>query len=209
MRSLSALSALVLLSANAEALLLHKLPPHMAVAGHRDGRAGATLMLAKKTAKSKVLQVILSADVPGLGQKGALVEVKPAYAENFIVAKGLGSKASKQQIEELLKEQEEAIAKAAATKKKALLAKDMMAKRYGKGGFVTEVQVGQDGEVLDAVTSHSIATELKRAGVEVDAADIEMPEVTELGSVVAELKLHPEVATSLKVTVEKSKISIS
>lgn len=202
---------LLLLANDAAALTLQRPLPSMGMASnYGTGRCSHQLMLAKsKSAKSKTIQVILEADVAGLGEAGALVEVKPAYAENFIVAKGLGVKASKEQIASLRKQEEEAIAKAAANKRKALDAKDTMAKRYGKGGLVTEVQVADDGQLLVPVTSASIAAELKRGGVVVNAGDIQMPDVTELGSVVAELKLHPEVATSLKVTVERSKISIS
>ena len=55
----------------------------------------------------------------------------------------------------------------------------------------------------------AVASALGRAGVKVDASAIEMAEMTELGSAVAELTLHEQVFTSVKVTVKRSPITIS
>jgi ribosomal protein L9 len=75
--------------------------------------------------------------------------------------------------------------------------------------MVIEVQV-KDGAITETLDAAAIAGMLKRAAaVTVEAEDVVMPEVTELGSVVATLKLHPEVSTSLKIVVEKSKITFS
>lgn len=167
--------------------------------------ASPAYMMAKKTVKSKSVQVLLDADVEGVGEKGALVELKPAYAENVVVAKGLGAIATPEQIAQLAKELEEQMAKAAAAKQTALKAKETMAGKFAKG-LVIEVQM-KDGEITESVTSQSIADVLKRASVDVQAADIAMPDVTELGSFSAQVTLHPDVVSSLKVVVEKSKIT--
>merc|ERR1712032_1190666 len=105
------------------------------------------LLKATKRTGGKLVKVLLTADIEGLGKEGTIVEVKPAYAENFILAKRLGSKASQQMID--------------------------------------------------------------RAGISVQAADISIPDLAELGSAVAELQLHPSIATDVKVTLIKSKITFS
>ena len=64
----------------------------------------------------------------------------------------------------------------------------------------------QATKLKEAITAEMLASQLTRGGVQIDADAIEMADQTELGSVVAELALHPEVSASVKVVVEKSKI---
>ena len=172
------------------------------------GRADTCVMMAKKSAtKLKTVTVILDADVEGLGAKGSLVDVKPAYAENFIISKGMGSKASKELIEQIAEQAKAAADKAAAAKKKAEEGRALIQEKFGKG-LQIDVQVA-DGVPKEAVTSADVAADLSRAGVKVDAADVMMADQTELGSVVAEVVLHPDVSASVKVIVAKSKITFS
>ena len=96
-----------------------------------------------------------------------------------------------------------------ASKKKAEKVRDVVSEKYGKGGLVIEVQM-KDGKVSETVSSADVASMLNSAAkVNVAAEDIEMETITELGSVIAELKLHPDVKCSLKVVIEKSKITFS
>ena len=198
-----------LLLASAQGLLL---APHGVASGaaaRHAVRCGAPAMK-KAAVKSKVVTVLLEADVEGLGVKGALVEVKPAYAENVLVNQGKGSIASQEMIDTALAEAAAALAKKAGAKKRAAEGKDMLQSKLSKSGLTIEVQVDkQTGEILESVTTETVAAAIKRAGVEVVASDISMPEITELGSVIAEVALHPEVTASVKVVVEKSKIPFS
>ena len=61
----------------------------------------------------------------------------------------------------------------------------MLMSKYAKG-LVTEVQM-KDGKIAEPVDAAAVAKMLARAGVAVEAGDIVMPEVTELGSVLAEV----------------------
>ena len=154
-------------------------------------------------------KVLLEADVEGLGKKGKLVEVKAAYATNVIVAKGLGSVASKAMVDQIAKTEAEAITAAAEAKKGASEMKATLQKRYAKGGIIFEVPVAKDGSI-DTVSGKDVAAELSRMGTAVQAENVEMTDITEAGtSEVATLQLHPEVVMSVKVEVLKSKISIS
>ena len=154
-----------------------------------------------------MIDVLLEADVAGLGEKGSLVQVKPAYAENFIVSKGLGSVASKEIIERITEERAAAEAAAKAAKTRAEQGATELLAKFGKVGIVEEVQVSADGVISPIIDSRVVAEAISRSGVSVEASDVLMPEVVELGSVVAEVTLHPEVTTKIKVVVEKSKIT--
>ena len=174
-----------------------------------SGRVGSAILMAKaKKGVSKTVTVLLEKDADGLGAAGELVEVKQAYAENFLISKGVAVLASKEVIAQKRVEAEAAMEAAIAARKAADKAKETLSAKYGKAGLKYEVQV-KNGAIENAVTSDSIAKELERAGVSVPAASIAMPDITELGSVIAEVMLHPEVTTMLKVEVIKSKITIS
>merc|ERR1712070_483199 len=130
-------------------------------------------------------------------------EVKAAYAENFLVARGIGVIATPAMIEQAAADMAAKAAAAAAVLKAAKGAQETITSKYGKAGLKYEVQVDKDGAPKESVTSVEVARELGRVGVTVTADDISMPEMTELGSVVAEVVLHPEVIAMLKVSVEK------
>ncbi len=197
-RILALSCALVLRSSALVLNAPHGAQPRVAI------RAGSAAMMAKSK-EGKRLTVLLEKDADGLGSAGDLVEVKPAYAENFLLARGYGVVASAEIIKQKAAEKAAAEAAALAARQKAEAAKATIGSKYGKAGMIYEVQV-KDGKI-DAVTSEEIASELKRAGIAVGPADVAMPELTELGSALAEVRLHPEVTATLKVVVEKSKIT--
>merc|ERR1712113_13841 len=99
---------------------------------------------------------------------------------------------------------------AAAALKKAKDVKQAVQSRYGNNGLVVEVQVNSDGQPKEAVTTADVAADLARASAaEVEATDIEMEDISEIGSNMATITLHPDVSFNLKIVVEKSKITFS
>eukprot|EP00964_Phaeocystis_antarctica_P063132 scaffold37874_cov72-Phaeocystis_antarctica.AAC.3 len=132
---------------------------------------------------------------------GQIVEVKVAYATNVIVAKGLGSVASKAMVEQIAKSEAEAIAASAEEKKKASATKATLQSKYAKAGIVFEVQVAKDGSI-DAVGSEQVAAEISRSGTPVLAVNVEMDEITEVGeSVIATVVLHKDVDMQVEAKV--------
>merc|ERR1740130_2028090 len=96
-------------------------------------------MMPKKVVKLQ--KILLEADVEGLGKMGQIVEVKVAYATNVIVAKGLGSVASKEMVAQIAKSEAEAVIASAEEKKKATATKARLQQRYAKAGIVFDMQV--------------------------------------------------------------------
>lgn len=165
-------------------------------------------MMAKT--KTKMVKVLLSTDVEGLGLKGTVVEVKSAYAQNVLVPKQLGAVPTKEMLEQLAEEQAKAAEAAKAAKKTAEADKARLQQKYSKG-MIYEVQVDKGtGLPLSPVTSASVAAELAAAAkLKVAPESIQMDDISTLDSAVATVQLHPEVSMSLKVVVEKSKITFS
>merc|ERR1719478_1389018 len=118
MQSLTILLALLATGANALAL--------------GATRTGPVVMMAK----SKSISVVLNQDITGVGTKGVVVQVKPAYAENVIIRGGLGKIATPDELAKIEKAQAEA---AEGLKKKAEAAKVTMSEKYANG-LTFEVQ---------------------------------------------------------------------
>ena len=192
------LSCLALACANA--LLIGSAP---------QTRVRPAFMMAKK-GPGKTVSVVLDEDVTGLGFKGTVVAVKPAFAENVLVRQNKGKIATPEDMKRIAEEAEAAAAAEVDAKKRAEAARQTIQQKYAKNGMVVEVQVGKDGVPSESVGSAEVAAMLKSAaGVKVAPADIHMPVLSELGSAVAEITLHSAVGVSLKVEVIKSKITFS
>jgi len=190
-------------------LAAHGLLLNAPVSMERTPARARTVQMMAKTKGAKMVTVLLSADVEGIGESGTIVDVKPAYAENVLISKGLGTKATADMIAKVAEEAAAAAAAAKAAKAAAEESSTLIASKFGKAGIVIEAQVGAGNALRETVTAQDVVSALGRAGVKVDASAVEMPEMTELGSAVAELTLHEQVFTSVKVTVKRSPITIS
>lgn len=143
----------------------------------RVGRSSSAVMMAKKKKKAaaaKTVEVVLSAPVKGLGKKGDLVSVKPAYAENALVRAGLGVLATPEMLTQLAAEQAVADADAAKVKQQAVDDAATLEKVF-KDGCVVKKKVGPDGSIFGSVTGAEVAALLQeQAGVTVDKKKIEV-----------------------------------
>jgi large subunit ribosomal protein L9 len=166
-------------------------------------------MMAKKKGKgggggsssSGSVQVVLSAPVKGVGKKGELVTVKAAYAENFLIRGGLGVKATPDVLKNFEAEQAAAVAAAEAAKQRAVEASETLKKVFSEGAMVKK-NVGPDGALFGSVTASELATLIEdQAGIKVEKKDIQPPDLKKVGTGTAEITLHKEVVSKLKVVV--------
>lgn len=193
--------AIIGLATYANALAIGVTPCGSAVT--HGARMAPAVMMAKTVTK-KLVSVILDEEVEGVGSKGVVVQVKSSYAENVIVRGGKGRIATASDLAEIAAKEAAAAAEAAAAKSKAEATKKTIQDKFGRG-MKFEVQPDE------VVTSETVAAEIVRATkVEVAADAVEMPDIAECpGSAVAEVRLHADVKATIKVNVEKSKITFS
>jgi ribosomal protein L9 len=154
-----------------------------------------------------VLRALL---VDAMSSLATVVEVKSAYGENTIISKGLGVKATKEQIAQAKADELAKVAAAAAALKRAQEAKSTLMAKYGSKGLLVERMFSLQGEMEGgAVTADEVAQDLSRgSGLALEAFKVTMDPIEAIGeSVVAAVELHPEVVTSVKVVLQKSKIT--
>jgi large subunit ribosomal protein L9 len=144
------------------------------------------------------MRVILMHDVIHTGKRGEVVEVKPGYARNYLLPKGLALEATqgnlkvfeqrRRRIEVLHQQEREAAAQVAALLNGTRLE---IAKR-----------AGETGVLYGSVTASEIAETLEAKGIEVDRRWIDLEGgIKSLGDHTVRVDLHSEVAAEIIVTV--------
>jgi large subunit ribosomal protein L9 len=147
------------------------------------------------------LQVVLRESMKNLGKSGDVVRVRPGYARNYLLPRGLAAFATETNIARLEHEKREAVARTAKLRAEA----DAVAKRVS--GVVVKISrnVGADDRMYGSITAKDIAAELEKLGHKVDRRKIDLPEpIRALGSFDVAVKLAPEVSATFKVEVAKA-----
>lgn len=144
------------------------------------------------------MKVILQENLENLGQIGDIVKVAPGYARNYLLPKGYAIEATEKNAKAL----EHAKRQLAYKKNKALeSAKNLIAKLEALAVTLTH-QAGEEGKLFGSVTNMEIAAFLKENGFDIDRKKIVLAEpIKQLGEYNVPVKIHPEIAASLKVTV--------
>lgn len=144
------------------------------------------------------MDVILKADVKGLGKKGEKVKVSDGYARNFLFPKGLAVEANAQSLTELRNREQSNQHKIDV---EIAAANDSKAKLQGKVVKIT-AKAGNNGKLFGSVTSKEVAAEItKQYGVKVDKRKITMDDIKNFGSYKIEVKLYTNIVAEMTVMV--------
>ncbi len=145
-------------------------------------------------------KVLLQADVENLGSGGEIVRVRPGFARNFLLPRGLAVPATAGNLARV-----EELKKAAAARKQQELveAQDVAKKLDGSSVKITRA-AGDEGKMFGSVTSKDIGDAFEKLGVTIDRKQIHLAEpIKTLGTFEVPLKLHGSVSVTLKVEVVK------
>jgi large subunit ribosomal protein L9 len=144
------------------------------------------------------MKVLLQANVSNLGHIGDLVAVKPGYARNFLLPRGLAIFAD----ERNRKLFDHNMRIVEAKKAKALTSAKDLAVQVGNMSLTLEKQVGKEDKIFGTVTNQELADAFKKEGFEFDRKAITiLEEVKKVGVYRASVKLHPEVSAEFKIWV--------
>jgi large subunit ribosomal protein L9 len=147
-------------------------------------------------------EVILTHNIVGLGGESDNVRVAAGYARNFLFPQRLAvpvTAANKRQIEALKQRRAEREAHEFNTMTE-------LAKALSKLICVIKVKTGEDGKLFGAVTSGSIADELKHQfDITLDKKKIHLEHsIRATGEFEVEMQLHHDVKATLKLRVEST-----
>ncbi len=147
------------------------------------------------------MKVILKENIETLGSIGDIVKVAPGYARNYLLPKGFAIEATEKNAKALDHVKRHLEYK----KNKVLEQARQLAARVEALVLVITHQAGEEGKLFGAVTNMELAEHLKAKGLEIDRKKILLAEpIKHVGEFTATVKIHPEVAAVLKVTVVKA-----
>ena len=142
------------------------------------------------------MEVILIKDVEYLGYANDIVNVKPGYANNYLIPQGF--------------------AKAATAAAKKVLAENLRQRAHKDAKILADAQAlaekianlpltfavkAEEGKIFGAITSTDIAEALLEKGVTVDRKNVTVDAIKTVGEYEASVKLHREVKATVKLTV--------
>ena len=142
------------------------------------------------------MQVILIKDVENLGYANDIVDVKPGYANNFLLPQGyakVATESAKKVLAENIRQR--------AHKEAKLLADAQALAEKIENLPLTLTAKAEEERIFGSITSADLAAALAEKGVEVDRKAIEVDAVKTLGEYVATVKLHREVKATVHFSV--------
>jgi large subunit ribosomal protein L9 len=147
------------------------------------------------------MQVILRREFESLGKTGDVVTVKPGYARNYLIPRGIAYPVTKSNLARLEHEKQVYAARDLRERRRA---GDLSAKLQGLR-LIASVQVGEEDRMFGSVTAADVAELLKERGIEVDRRKISLDEpIKYLGEYQIPVKLHKDVVVSITVDVVKT-----
>jgi large subunit ribosomal protein L9 len=146
------------------------------------------------------LHVLLQSDVDNLGSGGDVVKVRPGFARNYLLPRGLAvpaTPANMARVEELKK-------LAAERKAAELKASNDVAQKLQAVSVKLERAVGEENKMYGSVTTKDIEEAYAAIGIEIDRKKIHLAEpIKSLGAFEVPIKLHNAVTANLRVEVIK------
>jgi large subunit ribosomal protein L9 len=145
------------------------------------------------------VQVVLKEDVDNLGRSGDLVKVKPGYARNYLIPRGLAAAATRQNLAEI--EHHRRIARMKMEKERA--ESEKAAKVLEGVTIQIAKEAGDEGKLFGSVTAAEIVEALERKGIEIDKKKLLMPDdaIKTTGEHTLEVKFPAGVRASFKLRV--------
>jgi large subunit ribosomal protein L9 len=148
------------------------------------------------------IKVLLKNNVPSLGEGGEVVKVRPGFARNFLLPRGLAVPATAGNLARV-----EDLKRQVASQAKAELEQASAAAAQLNGASVSIARaVGEEGMMYGSVTTKDIEDAFAAQNVKIDRKKIVLADpIKALGTFEVPIKLHASVNATLKVNVVAKK----
>ncbi|MDZ4862031.1 MAG: 50S ribosomal protein L9 [Gemmatimonadota bacterium] len=144
------------------------------------------------------MEVILREDIKTLGKAGDLVKVKPGYARNFLLPKGLAYEATDGNRKRIASESKARLARVAEERSAA----EATAAKLAAAPLALSRKAGEGDRLFGSITAQDLADALTAQGIELDRRRIELEHpIKTVGLHTVPVRLHPDVHAELRVTV--------
>ena len=146
------------------------------------------------------MKIILKENVERLGFKDEIIKVKPGYARNYLIPKGLGILATDSAVKILNENLKQRSKKESEEIDNANKLSDLLS----KAKINIKAKVAEGGvKLFGSIKKSDIAESLSKEGLSVDAKFIKIGSIKEIGTYEAEIRLHREVSVVISFNVVK------
>ncbi len=142
------------------------------------------------------MEIILIKDVENLGYANDIVNVRPGYANNYLIPQGLAKHATasaKKVLAENLKQR-------AHKDAKILADAQALAEKLANLPLSFTVKA-EEGKIFGSITNADVAEALAAKGVEVEKKSIAVESIKTVGEYKATIKLHREVKAEVALSI--------
>ncbi|MEB2312126.1 MAG: 50S ribosomal protein L9 [Sorangiineae bacterium] len=149
---------------------------------------------------ASAIRVVLQQSVENLGSGGDVVRVRPGYARNFLIPRGLAAPATPANLARVNELKRVAAAHAQAE----LDAAKSLGEKLASMAVKLERAVGEENKMYGSVTTRDIEEAYAAQGVELDRRKVHLHEpIKQLGLHEVPIRLHADVTVNLRVEVVK------
>lgn len=146
------------------------------------------------------MKVILTENIPNLGQIGDIVKVAPGYARNYLLPKGLALEASSAKIRELEHH------KRVLAQKKERVRRQMLslAEKLNETSLTFVRKVIEEDKLYGSVNATDIQKALQEKGFDLDKRFILLDQpIKQLGQFTVPVKVDADITANVTVVVSK------
>jgi len=148
------------------------------------------------------MELLLKQTVEHLGRTGDVVDVKPGYARNYLLPRGMAVLVTKSNLAEIAR----ARALAVAEEEQRVAGLRDMATKVAEASVTIEGKANEEGHLFGSVTAAQIAAGLREKDLPIDEKQIRLENpLKEIGVYDVAVHLHAEVEATIKVWVVQQK----
>lgn len=143
------------------------------------------------------MEIILKQDVDNLGNKDQIVNVRPGYANNYLIPQGFATAATasaKKVLAEKIRQQAHKEAKMVAD------AQAVADKLAGVAVALT-VKAAEGGKIFGSVTSAQVADAIEAKGFSIDKRNVKVDTIKQIGEYKATVKIYKDIKAEVAVSV--------
>ena len=142
------------------------------------------------------MEIILKQDMPDLGHKDDIINVKDGYGRNYLIPKGLAILAT----DSAKKVHSENLRQRAHKEEKIKLEAEELSTKLSEVKLTLGAKTSKSGKIFGSINTIQIAEALQEKGFEIDRKYITLPgdQIKEIGKYQAVIKLHREVKAEIE-----------
>lgn len=147
------------------------------------------------------MDIILLQPVEKLGKEGDVVHVKPGFARNHLLPKGLALPATPERLRVRAQRQQQTQRTQARIRQQA----EAIKQKLERLSLTVKLTLGEKDAVFGSITVHDLLDALAKEGITLERHAVHLAEpIKALGIYEVPVRLHADVTATLKVRVVKS-----